>query len=202
MDLTTAARVKALISSEASTKAGANVDAELARVVTLVSGMAEAFLNRQVAVGNPVTEYFDVEPGARRFSLRAYPVTSVTSVHFDLAQAWGSSTLIAASNYASPVYDEGGFLEFHSAFEPFRRYPRSLRVIYVGGMAANADAFIAAYPDIADAIDLQCSATFHLRNVLGMQSDALPGGGSMAPRPDFWIPPVKAVLERYRRVFA
>lgn len=201
MDLTTVVRVKKVISQAAETPSLGSVDLEVQALVTAVSSMAEAYMGR-VALAAAQTEYFDVEPGRRLFRLRAFPVTTLTSIHFDPDQAWGADTLLAATEYASPVFSPIGALALRrDLVEPDGdREPAALRVVYTGGMAASTAAFIVAFPDIAAALDVQIASAYHNRNALGMASALLPGGGSMAPLPDFWIAPVRAVLDRHRRV--
>lgn len=194
MNLSTVARVKALISSKGT--APDNVDAELAAVLATVSGAVEAYLDRYALTGAR-TEYLDVEPGQCVFRLRAYPVSALASAYFDPDQAFGSSTALTSSDYFSPTLESVGL--FRLKYPLGSSGPRSLKVTYTGGMAATAEAFVTAYPDIAGAVDVQTSHEWQRRNALGVTSVSYPDGTNASLSFDRWIPSVKQVLDRYRR---
>lgn len=197
MNLSTVARVKALVSSFGT--APANADTEIAAVLATVSGAVERYLDRTVLAAS-VTEYFDVEYGMECVRLRAYPVTALTSVHYDADQSFGAETALTSDDYYLPTLDPSGLLAFVSPFSPSRTHRRALKVVYTGGMAATADAFAAAFPDIAGAVDVQCSHEWQRRNALGVTNISYPDGTNASLSFDRWIPSVKQVLDTYRRL--
>ena len=77
--------------------------------------------------------------------------------------------------------------------------PGVLRVIYAGGMAADEDAFIAAFPDIADACDMQVIAHYQRRSQLGAQGVSIGGGNVSYTGPLKLLPEVRAILAKHRR---
>lgn len=195
MNLSTVARVKAVITSAGSASTAA--DAEIAAILATVSGAVERYLARGVE-SMARTEYFDVEPCTRLIRLHAFPVTVLTSVHFDPDQAFGSSTALTSTDYTNPVLDDQGLMTFRFPFVSVGR--RALKVVYTGGMAASAAAFVTAYPDIAGAVDTQTSHEWQRRNALGMSSVSYPDGTTASLSFDRWIPSVKQVLDYHRRI--
>lgn len=196
MNLSTVDRVLALTS--ATGKATDETRAEVAAVLATVSGAVERYLDR-LALRTARTEYHDVEVGQRRFALRAYPVTTLTSVAFDPEQAW-TTTITATSDYLSPLYDGAGVLVVRYDLAPCVPAPGSLKVVYTGGMATDTDSFVAAYPDLAGAVDVQTSHEWQRRNALGVSSVSYPDGTTASLSLERWVPSVKQVLDYYRRV--
>lgn len=201
MNLSTVDRVLAVLSAtgDAGTKHSDARRAEIAAVLATVSGAVERYLDRGV-VQTSRTEYHDVEPGRTIFRLGAWPVASVTGVYFDPDQSWGSTTALDATDYYSPVYDAAGLLRMKSVLSHREVYPRSLKVVYTGGMATDTASFVAAYPDIAGAVDTQVSHEWQRRNALGVSSVNYPDGTTASLSFERWIPSVKQVLDYYRRV--
>ena len=198
MDLTTTTRVGNLVAPGQTINA-ANTTI-LAQLITSVSARAEKLMDRVVLVGSQ-TEYHSVEPGQRLFGFRAWPVSAVTSVHYDTEQAWASAALIDADNYASPVYSGSGLLVLDYAPNPMTAQAtafNSLKAIYTGGMAATAAAFITSYPDIAAAVDAQVGFEYHARNIQGMASVSGAAGG-ISVSTEAWLPSTLAVLLSHRR---
>lgn len=199
MNLSTVDRVLNVLAAtgEAGTKHSDARRAEIAAVLATVSGAVERYLDRY-ALRTSRTEYFDVFPDMRLVRLRAYPVTALTSVHYDGDQAFGSGTAMDSDDYYNPTLDETGVLRFKWPFA--FDYPKSLKVVYTGGMATDTDSFVEAYPDIAGAVDTQVSHEWQRRNALGVSSVNYPDGSSASLSFDRWIPSVKQVLDFYRRV--
>lgn len=197
MDLTTTARVAAIIAPGQTLSA--STTAALAQLITSVSAAAEVVMDR-AAQSSARTEYFTVEPGQRRFSLRAWPVSAVSSVNYDLDNAWTGAAL-DADEFVSPVYSPTGELVIRYALlarEHEVDAPSALRVIYTGGMAADAAAFIAAFPDVAEAVELQVAHLWHARNAPGMSSVS-GDGGNVSPTADAWVPRALEILRSRRR---
>lgn len=200
MDLTTAARVSTAVLGTATGPAPFLL--QVGQLITQVSAAVEAYLDRYATSGVSRTEYLTASKGQRVFRLRAFPVASVTSVSFDTEAAFGAETVVDTTDYYSPVQSEAGLLRFKYApliGDGLGDDVPCLKVVYTGGMAANAGAFVTAYPDIAGAVDQQVAYFYHTRNELGRASVS-GDSGSSSPGADSWLPSVVAVLDKYRRL--
>lgn len=161
MDATTKERVRVLLRMKAGY---VEQDELLAMLITQASAQVEAYLNRDLLAATK-TEYLNMEgPEQRSLWLSHPPVSSVTSLAFDPSSQWdGSESTYDADDYIlNPATGE-----MRLRFEP-AVYPndpasgfRSFRVVYEGGLAADTDALVAAYPSIAYATDLQVAALYH-----------------------------------------
>jgi hypothetical protein len=154
----------------------------------------------RVALSGTYTDYLTVEPAQREFPLRAWPVTAVTDANFDMDQAWTGSAL-AATDYFSPIFSTTGSLIMKYDLVPAaspRDATSALRVRYTGGMAATTAAFIAAFPDVAEAVDLQVAFLWHQRNTIGASSVSGDGGSANAGS-DTWVPRALELLRARRR---
>lgn len=171
MDLTTAQRVKAILADGV----GAKEDALLAQLITATSALAESYMRRTALTGT-YTEYFDTYRYQRVVQCKAYPITSVTSIYHDSAREYGSATLVDSGDYA--IHLEDGRISFDFTLD---EGPRSVKVTYVGGMAATVDAFVTAYPDIAHAVEMQVVHEFRRRKDAMDGTAASLGIGSFTP---------------------
>lgn len=160
-----------------------------------VSAGAETYLQRG-ALSTTRTEYFDVFPGRTLFSLAGYPVTSVTSVANDPDRAWASGSFIDSTNYAANL--EHGLVEIDG--QSLTVGPRVIRIVYIGGMAATADAFVTAFPDISKAVTIQVVHEFRRSNSL--QGDSITtAAGSVAFLGGIdWLSHAKAILDTHKRI--
>lgn len=195
MLLSSRSRVK-LLASIGTTEAGQ--DALIDRLLELASMQVEAFIDREVQSGTK-TEYLDVEYGVTLYRLRAWPVTAITSVHYDPDRTYGSSSLLQAADYGmlgGPVRNRG-LLQL--LFTPDADWPSGLKVVYTGGMAADTTAFISAFPEIAGAVDLQVVHYLTRKDELGLQSASGQGGSVQLFEGQELIPVVARILRRYRR---
>lgn len=204
MDMTTVARVDLLINpASSSTVEGAVPDFRINQIRNLIIGVsaaAEKFLGRHAQRATR-TEYLDVGPYQRRFILQGWPVTSVSRVNFDTSQEWDASDDIDSGDYLSPIYDACGVLEMtYDLVTGSRPRHSSLLVTYTGGMAADTEAFVQAYPDVAAAVDQQVAFLWHRRNDLGASSISTEMGTVSVPEVKMWLPLVRSVLVRHRRV--
>lgn len=200
MDLTTEARVAQLVNPGGALSA--HEEARFHRLILQVSAEAERYMDRGVQVATR-TEYFDVNEYQRVFQLKAWPVTAVTSVHFDPEQAFAADKLlVAGDDYLSPVLDGLGMLELRGSLVLAGRYPKSLKVISTGGMASTTEEFVSLYPDIAGAIDHQVVHLWRHGKNSGVQSVSSEFGTVLAPAQPLreWLPFVWTVLNRHRRI--
>lgn len=198
MDLTTKAGVELLLNPDGSAPA-TGTETLIDALIDAVSAAAEKYLNRQTQAAS-TTEYLDVAPYQRVWSLKAFPVTAVTSVSFDPDQSWGSGTaLTAGTDYQSPLYEPRGLL---TTWAPLGGgiYNRALKVIYTGGMAADVTAFVSAYPDIGLAMGQQVAFLWQRRKDMGASTLSSDFGTVTVPPVGLWLPVVRSVLDQHRRV--
>jgi hypothetical protein len=194
MELTTLPRVKDRLSVGAN---DSQYDDVLERMIRAASAKVEAYIRRQVLKGT-TTEYFDVAPGQELFPLKAYPVTSITTVHNDADRAYGSSTLMAADTYT--VDTDTGLLYVEGAY--LITGIRALKVVYIGGMAATTSAFVATqdYSNIVDATERQVCFLFNMRGKEGQTAiSAATGNVTWIGSTDL-TDGVKKDLDDFRRV--
>jgi hypothetical protein len=121
-------------------------DGNLSRLIASSSKRIEYFLKRENAIQlTTYTEYFNPYKGQSIFRLKAYPVSSIASVYTDSTGLYtGSQALVPSTDYVVGV--DGKTLQFTTGswvnnpfLYPFNGgvYPKSLRVIYIGGLAAD-----------------------------------------------------------------
>jgi len=195
MDMTTIARVKVHVESKGQKiKHDSDVDDLLTVLIADYSASFERYLGRQVLVG-ATTEYFDVEPGQRVFFLVGYPVGSVTSVYHDTSRVWTSGEIASTAYYLDT---STGYLNIDGA--GLFPGPGVLRVIYSGGMAANAAAFIVAFPDISHALDIQVAYHYSRTTSLGATSVSGRDGSVTNEGALNLLPTVRAALNGHRRL--
>lgn len=190
MDLTTTARVKALI--EAGGKAQTSLDGMIGTLVTVVSAAVEQYLGIGCELKNR-TETFDLADGQKVVVLGA-PAASISSVKHDLAHVFGTGTDLASTAY---TLDDGGRLLYldDAILSPGRNV---LRVAYSGGVAASETAFAAAWPDVAGAVDLQVAHLIQRRDTLGTTNVAVGGSSEGFDGGIDLLPLVKRVLDLRR----
>lgn len=167
----------------------------LTTILTNVSGRIERFLNRTLETGS-VTRIFDVADGQRVFSLKAYPVSAITSVKNDTEWDWSGTSAMDSSYYQENA--ASGVLYFWAnVLVPGYQ---ALQVIYSGGMAADADALIAAYPDLSEAGINQVVYEFNHRDSIGIPTLVAAGGASLSFVQDSdLLPSVRGALKSLRR---
>ena len=192
LDMTTLARVKVLAQGIGS---DTDYDTEIDRWIDQISAAAEKYMNR-VALAAAQTEYFDIRNGQRVFFVRAVPVTTWTAVNNDTDRSFGSDTVVDSSGYATT--DDIGKVEF-DGFDPVFG-PKALKITYTGGMAADVTAFVAAFPDIAGAVDAQCAHLHQQRMSIGRTSVLADGASVSVDDPTKWLPVLRNALNAHRRL--
>ena len=129
MALTTLANVKAFKGGS-----GGERDGELTRLIAAVGAFVAAYCRRTFETAT-VTEYHNGRSGQRRLLLRQPPITSITSIHDDVDRSYGSTTLIASTDYV--ITDAAaGLVDFDGG--SLQEGLSNIKVIYVGGYAATA----------------------------------------------------------------
>lgn len=141
------------------------------------------------------TEIHSPEYGARRIFLKATPVASVSTVHNDSQREYGSSSLVAASDYY--VDTATGVLLFDY---PIISGPGSVQVVYTGGIAASVEGLVSAgYGDIVDAATTQAVHQFQRRRTPHLSGFSDPTGNTTFTSEIDWLPIVRKTMARYRR---
>lgn len=205
MDLTTRARVKVLLQGAA----GTTQDSLLDQLITAESAKVEKYLDRGIEY-LARTEFFNVAPGQSVFRLGAWPGIDTTPANFvvynDVAHAsasytqFPSTTEIDEANYA--IDAERGLLLFH--YQLPQPGPKTLKVTYSGGMhstltgASKVTNFVAQFPDLAYATELQVVAGFNSAKQPSA-SGFTDAAGSVTYQTLDLLPQVKRTLDRYRR---
>lgn len=202
MDLTTTERVRTLLMGggmDAGTALEASSLAAVAQILVSVSAAAESYLDRNVQSGVSRTEYFDVRCDRMVYPLRAYPVASITGVWYDTTQAFAAATALSSSYYFSPTLDDRGLLRLKSPLQPYYDMaPAALKITYTGGMAATTTAFVAAFPDLAAAVDRQVIYEWKRRNDMGSLSVSGDGGTVTIPEVHL-LRSTLEILDRHKR---
>lgn len=194
MELTTLPRVKDRLAIDANES---KYDDVIERMIRAASAKVESYLRRQMTKAT-TTEYFDVEPGQRIFSLKAYPITSITTVHNDTDWTYGSSTLMSSDTYQES--SGTGLLYVNSAY--LITGVRALKVVYIGGMASTTTAFVLDqdYANLVDATERHVCFLYNMKGKEGQTAlSAATGNLTLIGSTDL-TDGVKKDLDDYRRV--
>jgi hypothetical protein len=199
VNLSTVERIKAALGTNPTSA----IDDQLTPLLRSVSARAKQYLNREVEIIERV-ETVDLEEGQTMVALRAWPIDmgEAFEVFNDASREFGDETLVEPEGY---YVDEDRGLLFLDPFVPVTGR-RVLRVVYTGGMGAvdgtdgeTSEEFIAAYPDIAQAVDTQCAEMHRRRDRLGATSTSFQGGGTSYEGPVKLLPLVTSMLDPHRR---
>lgn len=191
MDLTTQARVKALMQL-GGVKLGGELDSGIALLITSYSASVEKHLNRWTEKAAR-TETFDLDPYATRLWLPAFPVDTGE----DFMVEHDDDELTEDDDYKLDA--TRGVLTLDRRFTPGAQI---ISVTYTAGMAEDTDAFVAAYPDVAQALDEQIVHFLQRRDSMGSTSVSIEGGSIAFQGAVDWLPHVKNKLEPHaRRVY-
>lgn len=194
--MTTLARVKQLIAPIQST----DHDALITEMIASVSAEVESFLSRWALVDQRY-EYHSVQDVfSRRFWLRGYPIVSIDEVKNDPDWDWDAASAIDAENYTSDGSERSGKLLFSTSLALLPGQ-NALRVQYTGGMAADTAAFVAAFQDLAGAVDQQVAYEFQRRLEMGATASSV-GGHNVAYQPAIKLLPVVEQKIRHHRNLA
>lgn len=176
MNLSTLERVKAATGN-------AEIDANDALLAQLLVGVSRRMEQRMCRHAQLVerTEVLEVGSGNYKVSLRGWPLTAGSEFELKASTtddfASGESVVyVAGTDYVVnrqnglihllrlPATKSAGILGTPIA-------PAFLQVRYTGGLAVDADGLIAAYPDLADACDLQVAHRFQRKDSAGRTSE-------------------------------
>lgn len=167
MDLVDLARVKDALSIKTDVE-----DSKLARLITEVSARMEREMLRGIEVKER-TEDAQLATGQRVFSVRAAPITSVSSVMVATTRDFsGSDVLTENTDYV--VNQLRGTIRMLTMVAPLRdpysgvnTSPLFVRVTYTGGLSRSTTDLTASFPDISSACALQVSYLWQRKNSLG-----------------------------------
>ena len=202
MNLTTAARVYSILGLGASPSAEAV--ARVAEFIATVSADAELHMGRHVQSGFKRTEVYHVPRGWRLLALRGAPIASISTVRTSTTRDFSASELLTANEHYI-LEDERGTLRFVVDLDQLSigavRHaiaPTYVQVSYDGGMAADTDAFVAAYPALAGAVDLQVAYLYKRSDQAAGdeptgKTGKLPGGSYD------WLPVMLRAIESKKR---
>lgn len=122
-------------------------DPQLSRLVSTASNRIAFYLRRENAIRlTTYTEYLNPSLGQRVFRLKAYPISSITSIYTDTTgQYSGDEELVDSLDYIIGVDNKTIIFEVAPISGV---YPKSLKVTYIGGIAA--DGVISSWTKSAD----------------------------------------------------
>lgn len=162
--LTTVDRVKSLIR-----ETGSGQDANLTLLITAISAQFEAYTQRNV-LKQQYVEVYPLMRGRRLITLNASPVDMmqafqvVLTIDNDFSDA-SLAPLQRSFHYI--IEDDIGLLRFLTDPTPMTMgitgrpaAPVYVKVTYTGGMAADTAAFVAAFPAVSTAVELQVAHLF------------------------------------------
>ena len=180
MNLTTLARVRRMLTAGgASLPSGGDADTLLTELIADVSAAVEDALDGRCQRAAR-TEYYDLAREQRLVWLKGWPVDTGASfaLYNDRLRGFGVETLAPAANYYLDAEDGSVRFDFYLTSPG----PGVVKVVYTGGMAATADAFVTAYPDLARIVDAQVVACWRARtNPAGTKAPRGGRGGSNPP---------------------
>lgn len=189
--LSTVARVKSQLEIT-----GSGEDAILTTLLDGVSAAVEMYLGRGT-LNQSRTEELDVDPRQSQFWLAGYPVGSITSIKSSSTWAFATATAIDSDLYR--IESNTGRLTLRTGINVG---PQSLQVVYAGGMASTPSAFITAFPDIANAVDMQVAEEFRRKNDPSLTSKNFATEKARGYSGEVhWLDRVKEVLNAHRRVW-
>lgn len=196
MNLTTLTRVKASLGGISSSAH----DTLLTNIIESVSARIERYMRRQV-LRRTLTETVALSQYSTVYSLDTAPITSITSIKYvshpsDAATA----TALDARNYTVENAAAGMLRLFFDASTRSFRIPGYLVVNYTAGMADDTADFVATYPDIAHAADLQVTHEFQRRNSPGGNATSDTASTSYTGDLEL-LASVKQTLEGHRRAY-
>jgi len=168
MPLVTAATVKGYIPELSGSGADAIITSIISRVETQFSqflGFPRADSNVYTLDSTTYTLYLDgpMYSDSEVLVLPIKPVTAITSVHSDVDRVYGSSSLIAASEYELDIVSGRVILKPNQATQVFDNSFRAIKVICTAG-------FTSAPADLEHAICYQSALIFRGRSNIGNES--------------------------------
>lgn len=161
-------------------------------LIQSTSELIQDYLNRKLAQGT-YTEYHDGGLGV--IWLKAYPVSSVSSVEISYDGRWTSPTALSSSDYVWAA--ETGELEYLVGTFPVGR--RRVRVTYTGGYAEDSKGILQVPKVIRQACVDQVAYFYMHRNNIGLSQVSVEAGTVAGLSEWGLLPGVMRMLRPYRR---
>ena len=201
MDATDRTRVKELLEIT-----GNSQNDVLDRLITAVSQRVEDFIDRPLQTVARTEEY-SIKPRQNTLFLKAYPLSAQGDIStIKIAGDWdfSAATAVDSSNYHVDL--DTGMLHFN--YYPTTNYlgnnmataPNIVQIVYTGGFAANTTNFIAAFPAITGACEMQVIAMWRRRDQPMMDTVKIDEYTSTVSGPIEFLPDVRQALLPYRRL--
>lgn len=175
-------------------------DAVLTQWMAALDGRFDSFLNRTLARGVGVIEYFD--GGGRMLLLDRFPVESVASINVDPDGLWGADTLLAVTDYRLNKL-RGRIVYGADGSSPWETGVQNIRVVYTGGFVSAGEIPPAGQTAMPEAIRrayfMQCAFEWRNRTHLG-QASVSAQGGSINLAPAKLLPEVQDILSDWKRI--
>lgn len=195
IDLTTLARVKAWLKISTPDN-----DVLIGQIIT---GISEDF---EVEMGRHTeklarTELYDSDDPDTTIFLKGFPVETTpvpvfkTAIDGDFA---AQDPLIDGDDFHIDL--ERGIFQVRTAL--LQPGPGNFQAVYTGGMAVDTTAFIAAFPNIANLMDIQVAFFFQRKDQLGLTGFSGAGGSVTQQLGTDLLPYVEKRLIRHARVAA
>lgn len=168
----------------------------LQQFIDAVSRDGQILMDRHVKQ-EAMVEQQDVEPGQCIFYVTAYPILASPALELrnDSARDFPTSSIIDPTDYF--LDKERGIVKVDGKYLAWG--PGAAKLTYTGGMSDTDVNFAAAFPHIANAVDLQVAYLFKRREQMGITGYSIEGG-SVSLSPIDWLPAVKATLLSERRM--
>jgi uncharacterized phiE125 gp8 family phage protein len=157
-------------------------DSLLTSMVQDISQRMENYLNRTLKE-DTYTEYFEV--GRRNYWVKAYPISTVSSVVVD------STTQVEDTDFF--VRENEGLIEFLNKTSGTK--PKKVVITYTGGYTETSSV-LAVPDDLKRACVLQTAYEFRRRKDIGLSSISMPDGSTSKFTDNEWL----QILKWYRRI--
>ncbi len=145
MALTTAATVRGYIRALTGTSEDTLLNTLIARFDDVASAWCGFPVNSNQSTfeNNTYTHYFTGD-GSDRLELRIHPANTITTVHVDVDRSYGSSSLVASSDYE--LFSDQGLLLLKTDSDQgsFTTGYRSVKVVYTAGYTSIPDGLVHA----------------------------------------------------------
>ncbi len=180
---------------------GQNQDGWLKTLLRMVSAQLAADIDRRDAIAIVErTELINVRAEQVTFAVKADPIASVNTIRWDIQQQFSSGTLFDPDDFI--VETDEGLITFHFAILPAysRRAPKSLQVIYTGGIASNlAGLRQSRFAELEMACQLWCQSIYKRQRLDPQEFRSSGQGGSISLPPLSKPPIVRDIVRRLRR---
>lgn len=201
MDYTTAARVKVLLGIGV---ADTSQDSFLGQLITATSSRFDQEMRRH-STQSSRTEVYPVKFSRRLVTLKGAPVTTVSTVKIsDTTDFTTATTLVVNDDYI--VEQDAGVLRLLTQGTPFTAgmngrpiAPYYLQVVYTGGFATSQANLASAYPDLAEAADLQV-AYLHRRRLTPGGNLSVGDSSTQYTKDYNLLDEVRETLAKYKRI--